>query len=218
MRVQVSSLDERELRRRLAALGSNRGSKIAAGALNDAAKTAKKVIAREIAKTYKVSSKEVKEALDVTKANASRPRAVIKTNRKGAYKLAAYDHGITPKKPWNPAMSIKPRRKKYKIKFRKSGSAKEFLHGFVAEMDSGHVGFFVIADDSTHKINPKATGVSPRVRNKRTELGIKEVYTHAIAQLAGKERVLDQTVSESQESLQKSLEKRINNALRGRGV
>ena len=156
--------------------------------------------------------------MDITKANASRPTAVIKTNRKGMYKLAAYDHGISPKKPWNQAMAVRPRRKKYKIKFRKSGAAKEFLHGFVAQMDSGHIGFFVREDNSTHRINPKANGANPQVRNKRTELGTKEVYTQAIAQLAGKDSVIIPAVNESQESLRKSLEKRINNALRGRGV
>ena len=103
MRVQVRSPEERELRRRLAALGSNRSSKIAAGAINDAAKTAQKAIAREITKTYKLASKEVKEALDITKANASRPTAVIKTNRKGISlrpMIMAYRPKNPGTKPW----------------------------------------------------------------------------------------------------------------------
>ena len=204
------------MRRRLAALGSNRGGQISAGAINDAAKTAQKVIAREIVKIYKVTSTEVKEGLYLSKASAVRPRAIIGANCKGRLKLSAYDHGITPKAPWNPAMSVKPKRKKYKIKFKKNASAKAFLHGFVAQMDSGHIGFFVKEDNSVHERNPKAYGANKKVRNKRTEMGIKEVYTQAIAQMAAKEEITTPTVAESGETLRKSLEKKINNALRGR--
>lgn len=214
MRIRVDTPNVRDIQNRL---GELRGKtpQVMARAINDASVTGKKVIAQEIAKTYTVKSGDIKKALDVSKATPERTKALIKTNRKGAYKIPLYAHKLSPKKAWNPAMSVKPRPKKYKVQIKKTEGAKEFLHGFVAQMNSGHVGFFVRKNDARHKKNLKAYGANKRVRGKRTQLGIKEVYSQAIAQMAGKESTVEIVTREAQATLTRRLEHEISRVLGG---
>lgn len=214
MRITVEAPNIANLRRTLRDLGP-KGKRAAARAANDGARTARKVLSQEISRVYVIKSKEVKRAIDLRKATADRPQAVVKINHYGRYKLPMTAHKVTPAKPWNPAMSVKPRRRKYQVQVKREGGKKVFAGGFIAQMDSGHVGFFVRKDDAKHKLNPKALGANPSVRNTMTELGIEQKYSQAIAEMAGRADIAAKVTREAGETLQRRLLHEINRALGG---
>lgn len=214
MRITVDTPDLAGVRRRLGRAG-NQTHRIMANALNRTAVTAKKILTQETIKIYHIKSTQVKKAIDIRKSAGSNPFIEIRTNHTGKHKLPLGTFKITPKTAWNPAMSEKPKRKIYKVKIRRDQSAKALVNAFVAKMDNGYTGVFQNPRQEKHQKNPKAYGAAPTVRQKRTQLGLKEYYSLALAQMMSKPEVVQKTIDAAETMLLERLNHEIERVLGG---
>jgi hypothetical protein len=140
-------------------------------AVNRSTANVKSNMAKKARENYLVASAAVKSTIDITKATSTNPTARVRSVGK---KISESKFKISPTEP-RPS---NPPKAGYKVQIRRDSGLKVVPHGFLARMESGHLGMFMRASKSRFPIKElKGPAIPEMVGRKNTMQFIEDEAT-----------------------------------------
>ncbi len=200
-------IDWKEVKKKIKeALGTTSNAKMHAVlrmALNETVKGGKTEAGRSALKRYRIDDKERRKEV----------RDLIKTKKATSQNLTAVV--ITRGRPLALTRYYYKENNKNTTAFAnvKKGSSGGLTGGFVATMDSGHVGIFKRYGNFQHRTKSKRKYMQDRAKSKKGIQQIKQLFGPGTSQMLASDEVTPEVVKEIEKRFDKALDRAINRVL-----